>query len=142
MSSEDGPVALLARFYEAESGYLADQGDFGPMAETLDRECVMVQPDSLPYGGQWQGHQGYQDWLQAFGQAWASLSVQGSHIYAAEADTVFSRSTVVGTARATGREITYPLLQMITIRDGRILRIEPFYWDTHQVLVAFGDADR
>ena len=139
-TNDDASEAILARFYAAESAYLEaedDQRDFSSMAATLHPDCLMVQPDSLPYAGEWRGHEGYKAWMNAFSDAWGSLSVNDSRIYVAEADTVFSRSTVVGIVRATGQQIRYPLLQMITVRDGRILRIEPFYWDTHHILTAF-----
>ena len=133
---------LVARFYGAESAYLAaepGQGDFAPMASTLHRECVMIQPDSLPYSGEWRGHAGYQAWMEAFARTWRSLAVTDSRLYQADPITVFSRSTVVATARINSRRISYPLLQMIAIRDGQIQRVEPFYWDTHQVLAALGE---
>lgn len=41
--------ATLMRFYEAETAYLAPGGgDFGVIAATLDPECVLYQPASLP----------------------------------------------------------------------------------------------
>ncbi len=53
-------VANLERFYAAESAYLlAAEPDFSPVAATLDPECVIYQPDSLPYGGAWRGHAGF-----------------------------------------------------------------------------------
>lgn len=39
-------------------------------------------------------------------------------------------------ARATGRVLDFPILQTITVEDGRITEIRPFYWDTAQVASA------
>lgn len=33
-------------------------------------------------------------------------------------------------ARATGRELDFPVLQTIEARNGRITEVRPFYWDT------------
>jgi ketosteroid isomerase-like protein len=33
-------------------------------------------------------------------------------------------------ARATGRELDFPIVQTITVEDGRITEVRPFYWDT------------
>ena len=128
------PRELLGRFYEAETAYLTGRGDFSAMAQTLHEDCVMVQPESLPYAGEWTGHDGYRSWMDAFAQVWESLSVTDAQIYIGDDQTLFSRSTVNATAKATGAAVTYPLLQMITIQDERIARIEPFYWDTQTVL--------
>lgn len=43
-------------------------------------------------------------------------------------------STVVATAGASGADISHPLLQVVTLSEDRIARIEPFSWDTHSVL--------
>ena len=74
-------------------------------------------------------------------EAWETLSVDDSHVYLADEQTLFSRSTVNATAKTTGTAVTYPLLQMITIRANRIARIEPFYWDTAAILQAFSKAE-
>ena len=49
---EDQPaLATLRRFYTAESAYLAASGgDFSGIAATLDPDCVIYQPASLPCG--------------------------------------------------------------------------------------------
>lgn len=56
MRAEDQSVALrvIGEFYEAEAAYLiAGGGDFSDIAATLNRECVIFRPASLPYGGEW-----------------------------------------------------------------------------------------
>ena len=54
-------MANLERFYEAESAYLtAAKPDFSAIVATLDPECVIYQPASLPYGGEWRGHLGFE----------------------------------------------------------------------------------
>ena len=51
MPDQNSALATIRRFYEAESAYLApDGGDFRVIAATLDLECVLYQPASLPYG--------------------------------------------------------------------------------------------
>lgn len=131
-------VASLQRFYAAESTYLlAAEPDFGPVAVTLDPECVIYQPDSLPYGGEWRGHDGFEAWIKAFASIWSSLEVKEAEIFPL-GDIVVSRSKVYARARANQHETTWPLLQFFRIREGRILELRPFYWDT-AALVSFLD---
>lgn len=33
-------------------------------------------------------------------------------------------------ARTTGRALSFPILQTVTVEDGRITEVHPFYWDT------------
>ncbi|MFI7115048.1 hypothetical protein [Amycolatopsis sp. NPDC049868] len=39
-------------------------------------------------------------------------------------------------ARSTGRELDFPILQTITVGDGRITEVRPFYWDTAAIAAA------
>ena len=59
-------VEALKRFYKAESEYMQSGGkDFDPVAATLHPQIVMVQADSLPFGGQWHGRDGFDRWMRA-----------------------------------------------------------------------------
>lgn len=138
----DNATEALLRFYAAEKEYLATGGqDFSSIARTLDPECVMHQPNSLPYAGEWRGHDGFEQWMTAFGETWSSLSVENPVFFPSGPDHIFVRSTVVARSKRTGTEITWPLLQMVTIRNDRILEIQPFYWDTVPVSAAAAGDD-
>ncbi len=127
-------ISTLHRFYEAESAYLAaGGGDFSAIAATLDPECVIYQPASLPYGGIWSGHSGFEAWMQAFAQQWSSMEVQDTELYAT-GDVVVSKSHVYAIAKVTGLHLDWPLLQFFRLRNNRILELRPFYWDTAALL--------
>src|SRR4029077_4090312 len=54
-------IEALQRFYQAGSEYVQTGGkDFGPVAATLHPQIVMIQADSLPFGGQWHGREGFE----------------------------------------------------------------------------------
>lgn len=138
MPDEPSALDAIRRFYAAERAYLAPGGgDFRGIAATLHPECVLYQPASLPYGGEWRGPAGFERWMQAFGEQWASLEVKDSRLYPA-GDTVFSHSRVCAVARATGQAVDWPLLQLFRVRDSKILELRPFHWDTAAMLPAMG----
>lgn len=127
----------LACFYEAEAAYLvADVPDFSRVSVTLDPECVIYQPASLPYGGVWRGHDGFDSWMRAFCEQWASLEVSGTQLYPSGDDVIVSQSHVYATSRRSGVKADWPLLQFLRFRNGRILELRPFYWDTAGLLSA------
>jgi len=136
MTVETSALATLRRFYEAETAYLAAAGnDFSPIAATLDPDCVIYQPNSLPYGGEWRGHAGFEAWMKAFAEQWSYLEVKDAEFFSV-GDVVFSKSHVYATARSTGAHIDWPLLQYFRIRKNRILELRPFYWDTAALVPA------
>ncbi len=131
---QQNSLATLTRFYEAESAYLATGGgDFSGIAATLDPECVIYQPASLPYGGAWRGHKGFEAWMQAFAQQWSSLEVRDAEIYP-NGEVVVSKGHAYAIAKASGMHLDWPLLQFFRMRENKILELRPFYWDTAALL--------
>lgn len=133
--------AALERFYAAEEDYMAAEApDFAPVAAALHAECVLRQPAALPYGGEWRGHAGFEAWMRRFRATWSALSVRDPRVFLTTDEAViFSRSHVHATARATGRWTDWPLLQQIEVRDGLILMLQPFHWDTAAMLSALAE---
>ncbi len=131
---QQAALATLDRFYEAESAYMAaGGGDFAGIAATLDPECVIYQPKSLPYGGEWRGHSGFEAWMQAFARQWSSLEVKDAELYL-DGDVIVSSSHVYAIAKPTGLRLDWPLLQLFKMREEKILELRPFYWDTAALL--------
>ena len=136
MQDEHPAITAIQRFYEAEAAYLTPGGgDFDALAATLDPECVLYQPVSLPYGGEWRGPAGFERWLKAFGAQWSSLEVKDSKFYPV-GDVVFSRSHVYAVARVSNQGVDWPLLQFFRMREAKILELHPFHWDTAAMLPA------
>ena len=131
---QQSALATLNQFYEAESAYMTAGGeDFSRIADTLDPECVIYQPKSLPYGGEWRGHYGFEAWMQAFAQQWSSLEVKDAEIYL-DGNVIVSKSHVYAIAKPTGMRLDWPLLQFFKLRNNKILELRPFYWDTAALL--------
>ncbi len=127
-------VSTLERFYKAEADYLAaGGGDFSAIASTLDPQCVIFQPASLPYGGAWKGLSGFEEWMKALAQQWSSMEMRDAQIYPWE-DVIVSKSHVFAHAKVSGKRADWPLLQFFKFRDGKILELSPFYWDTAALL--------
>ena len=122
-------IEALQRFYQAESEYVQTGGkDFGPVAATLHPQIVMIQADSLPFGGQWHGREGFERWMQAFGEAWSSASATDLRFFEHD-DTVVVVAQMEVTARASGQSFRAPICHVVRIRDGLLMEFQMFYWD-------------
>ncbi|MGV8872830.1 MAG: nuclear transport factor 2 family protein [Rhodococcus sp. (in: high G+C Gram-positive bacteria)] len=134
---EDNPAfQTLMRFYDAETAYLAPGGgDFAPIAATLDPECALHVPESLAYGGDYYGPAGYEEWSKAFRDEWAALEVRSPKFIAQE-DVVIVVAHCYATAKATGNDVDWPLVQLFKVRENKILELSAFYWDTAAVKAA------
>ncbi|MDV5145867.1 nuclear transport factor 2 family protein [Streptomyces sp. SBC-4] len=126
-------AAVLTGMYAAEAAYLAAGGpgeaSFAPLAPYFAPDVVLHQAAALPYGGTWRGHAGLERFFLAMSQVWESFDMTEQEFLSTGATAVVL-TRVRARARATGRELTFPILQTITVRAGRIAEVRPFYWDT------------
>jgi uncharacterized protein len=125
--------------YAAEGEYLAAGGpgsaSFDTLAPFFAPDVVLHQAESLPYGGNWRGHDGMERFFHAMSQALEAFDmVEQEFLSTAETAVVLTR--VHARARATGRELDFPILQTIRVVDGRIAEVRPFYWDTAAIAAA------
>jgi len=129
-------VSLLKGMYEAEAEYLAAGGPgtaaFTPLAPFFAPDVVLHQAESLPYGGIWRGHEGMERFFVAMSRAWAEFDMV-EQSFLSDTSPLVVLTQVRARARATGRELTFPILQTITVTDGRITEVRPFYWDTAEI---------
>ncbi|WP_331771132.1 nuclear transport factor 2 family protein (plasmid) [Embleya sp. NBC_00888] len=132
-----GALAVLETFFAAEAAYVAAGGrpggaSFAELAACLDPDVVMYQSPGLPYGGPRHGPSGIEDFMAAMSEAWQDMEFLEQR-FAVDGDSVAILNHGLLTARATGRVLDTWVMQMITIRNGLIIEIRPFYWDTKAV---------
>ena len=133
MDSSPAPREVIQRFYKAEAAYMnaggADAGaSFADMAATLDPDVVLHQSPDLPWGGEFRGHAGYEDWARQMSRAFDRLDVEGTRFFAGD-DTVVITCRLVTRSRASGETLDLPMTQVVRVRGGRIVEFRPFYWN-------------
>ncbi|MEU3495634.1 nuclear transport factor 2 family protein [Kitasatospora cineracea] len=126
-------LEVLQKFYAAEAAYIAAGGrgkaGFDGLAACLDPEVVMYQAPGLPYGGTWRGPRGIEEFMAAMSETWQSLDfLEQRFVLDGDVVVVMNRGRLQ--ARATGRILDTSVMQLITVKDGLITEIHPFYWDT------------
>ncbi|MFE3225541.1 nuclear transport factor 2 family protein [Nocardia sp. NPDC059228] len=131
-------MTTLRAFYAAEAAYLTEGAEFEEMARHLAPDVVMHQAASLPYGGQWTGHEGIREFLAAMGDSWDGLWFDEQH-FLSEGERVVAYSRGRLRARRTGRVLETSLLQWISFQDGLITEFRPYYHDTSAVLAALAE---
>lgn len=136
MSSTTDSLAVLTGMYAAEAKYLAAGGpgeaSFDLLAPFFAPHVELHQADALPYGGIWRGHDGMTQFFLRMGQIWESFDMVDQK-FLATGETAVVLTQVRARARATGRELSFPILQAIKTENGRITEVRPFYWDTRAI---------
>lgn len=136
---EADAIAVLKGMYEAETRFLAAGGPgkagFDTLAPFFASDVVLHQAEALPYGGTWRGHQGMERFMIAMSEAWESFEMVEQTFLAVE-NPIVVLTQVRARARATGRQLEFPILQTVAVDGGRITEVRPFYWDTAEVAEA------
>jgi ketosteroid isomerase-like protein len=139
MTSSDSS-AILRGMYAAEAAYLAAGGpgraSFDLLAPYFAPDVELHQAAGLPYGGIWRGHDGMEKFFVTMSETWADFDLSDQTFLAVTPDHAVVLTQVRATARATGRAIDFPILQLIRFGEGRIREVRPFYWDTAAIAAA------
>ena len=127
------PREVIQRFYRAEAAYMAAGGadanaSFADMAATLDPGVVLHQSPDLPWGGEFHGHSGYEDWARQMSRAFDRLEVKDACIFTA-GDAVVITCRLVTRSRASGETLDLPMAQVVRVAGDRIVEFRPFYWN-------------
>ena len=132
------PIEIIGRFYAAEADYMNAGGaaagaDFAAMAATLAPDVVLHQSPDLPWGGDFHGHAGYEDWARQMSAAFDQLEVRDRRFFAEggtiRGDIVIITCRLVTRSRASGETLDLPMAQVVRVRDARIVEFRPFYWN-------------
>ena len=143
-ASQPSPRDVIQRFYTAEAAYMNAGGpdaeaSFADMAATLDPDVVLHQSPDLPWGGEFHGHAGYEDWARQMSRAFDRLEVKEARFFT-EDDTVVITCRLVTRSRASGERLDLPMTQVVRVCNDRIAEFRPFYWDVPAYRKAVGSA--
>ena len=123
-------VAMLWRLYDH---FL--KAEWEQVTAMLDPEFEVVEADSLPYGGTHKGPEGLMQVVAGLGANYDNIKLSDIEIVGS-GDTVLGLFTFEADAKSTGRHIKMRFCEHWKFRNGKIIFLEPFYFDTHAIHVA------
>jgi hypothetical protein len=92
------------------------------------------EPASLPQGGVHKGHDAWLELHHTMRSLWEQ-KVETLHVWdLPEDDVIVLYSMMDWTAKATGRQIRFPAVEVLSFRDGLICKVEIFHQDVKAVL--------
>jgi len=115
----------------------ARNGDFETVVNLTHPECRIVEADSLPYGGVYEGPEAYKDLILDLLDAWEDVEITPTNVVSSGVDTIV-RMEFTGSATATDEMLTIPILESYRVKDGLVKNVEVFYRDTAKVLETLG----
>jgi ketosteroid isomerase-like protein len=135
------PIASIQRFYDAENEFCRanpDQQDIRLMLNELDPDVVVEVPDSLPHGGTWRGHAGFEELFAAVSKHWQEFVVvyNDAKWHRIDDGRVLTEGILRGVLRATGKRIEMPGVSLFTFTSRGLSHLVHYYKDTAAIVMA------
>jgi ketosteroid isomerase-like protein len=114
-------------------------GDFEAMFELYSDDLVVVTGEHWPEANlTMEGKDAFRESTREWLDVWQSVELETDHVEAF-GDRVVAQGQWRSTGRASGVEGTMPVHMVLTVRDGKIARLE-WYPDHERALAAARDA--
>lgn len=137
---KSSPKEVLEAFYKAEAKYMkaGDSGgtpSFDEIAATLDPAVILHQSPDLPFGGEYVGHKRYEEWAMAMNSTFDKLEVEDQEFFEKE-DKVIVTCRFKTRSRRNGSVQDLPMVQVVSVKNGKITDFRPFYWNVPEYAAA------
>lgn len=109
---------------------------FDEFAATMDPNVVLHQTPHLPWGGEYVGVEQYADWAAQMSACFEMVDVKNP-VLSEVGDKAIVMCTLSTKARKTGETFEHPLVQDITVKEGKITDFTPYYWHVPDYVAAY-----
>ena len=108
-------------------------GDNDRLFSLYSTSVVVREAPSLPFGGEYVGHDGLRRLLAAMGDSF-DIEPTLLDVFEISDSLVIIYMSLRMAVPTTGEVVDMPVLELLTLRDGVVVEAVPFYWDTQQVV--------
>ena len=109
------------------------------MLSYIDPQFTCYEAASLPYGGEYHGPEGLLRLYKAVFSIWETFEVEVKELLDA-GQTVVALIHLRVKLKGSGRTVEMPVAEFWRLRDGKVVELRPFYWDTAQFREKLGGA--
>jgi ketosteroid isomerase-like protein len=127
-----GNLATLSTFLDG----LSKRETMRQALEFVAEDFEATEPASLPYGGTYRGRDGLLDMLRTVNK-WVRLDIKDTRLREA-GDRIVAQIEVDVVSRASGAVCPTRVVELYTVSDGSIRKLEIFYLDTVAVANLLG----
>lgn len=117
-------IDIVRSIYEAGM-----KGDINGTLPFLDPDVVIHEAASLPYGGEYHGLEGFSRLLAAVFSSFKTFQVDVKELLDA-GPAIIAIIELRVTLKESDRIVEMPVAEVWRLRDGKVVDLRPFYWDT------------
>jgi ketosteroid isomerase-like protein len=105
------------------------EGRIDDFVAMLDDGFVIHEAESLPYGGEHHGPNGFAALMAELSGKWWQATAFAVETIAGEGDRVIAYGMMTLTGLSTGRTVRMPAAELWTLKDGRVRELRILYGD-------------
>jgi ketosteroid isomerase-like protein len=110
----------------------ATEGDLDAIVELTHPDCVISEPDSLPYGGEYTGKAAFQELFADVLETWEVFDFEPSEMVSEGDTTLVIFDVHVETASGESKQAQ--AAELYRVEDDLIRRLDVFYDDTAKLV--------
>lgn len=126
MSSQN--VQLVSDIYD---GFIL-RGSVDTLFASMDPDVTINEAASLPFGGTYRGIAGAQQLFGRMFETWEDMKIVKEKLFDG-GEQVVAHLRLTGRSRATGKPVDMQILELWTIREGKVVSLVPYYFDAGEV---------
>ena len=142
MSSENVEVvkrfeSLMVPSIEEDDARAAGSG-FDQVLALLDPDVTFHATSSLPHGGKYTGHDSFLKMCEQFRDLWDLVGGVELQYIDGGGDKVITLASFTAESKHTGKTVPVRMVEEVTVRDGKIVELVAYYFDTVPIIEAGG----
>ena len=114
------------------------RGGFDQVLQLLDPGVVFRATTSLPHGGEFVGHDSFLKMGEQFRNLWKIVGRIDFEYLDGGDDKVVTLASFTMESRRTGRSVPVRMVEIVTVRGGKIAELVAYYHDTVPIIEAGG----
>ena len=133
MTNAEKNVETMKEMYDAA----IIRHDLPAALKCLDENLVIHEQESLPYGGRYEGHAGYQKLFQNLNEHWDGLHYAPQE-FIGDGETVVVIGQLTGTAKKSGKSLDIAMYELWRMRNNKAIVGYSIVYDTAKMLEVLG----
>ncbi len=104
-------------------------GDMAALADCFHPNCVTRQSPAHPYGGEYDGPDGFITMLMQMPEAYSFETMENTHTFVSEdPNHIAFEFSLTGKANASGKPFASTVIEHWVFEDGKIIDIKPHWF--------------
>lgn len=135
-AAADGDAIMVIRaIYDGVA-----RGDWTGVEARLDPNIVVLQSPDLPFAGEWSGLAGFKALGARIFECWPDFQVKPLAFFG-HGETVLVTTRLSGRHRPTAEALDQDMIELWTVRSGRAVRCQPFYFAPSAAMRSTADSE-